>query len=258
MGSFNIMLAEQRRSIILDILNSKGSVSVTELHERLEVSRETVRRDITRLADESKLIKIHGGALSSNSSEPAFTERMTQNIEGKRAIGKLAAGMISDGVSLIIDGGTTTLCLAEYLVERRGLMIYTNDVQIASMLAGLNDNRVMLLGGEVQGSDGAIYGRDTTQMLENYYADFAFVGISAFSHDRGLTDYSREAAELRSQMIAHARISVLLGDQTKFEREAPIGITGFETLDHLVTDTKPHANMTKIIKALFTKIHTAR
>ncbi|MBL6933524.1 MAG: DeoR/GlpR transcriptional regulator [Rhodospirillales bacterium] len=249
------MLAEQRRTLILDILERKGSVSVTELHERLEVSRETLRRDITRLDDEGRLTKIHGGALSNSSVEPALNERMTQNIEGKRAIGQMAAEMIPDGVSLIIDAGTTTLCMADYLVERRRLTVYTNDLQIAAKLAGLNDNRVLLLGGEVQGTDGAIYGRDTTQMLDNYFADFAIVGISAFSSERGLTDYSREAAELRSLMLNHARVKVLLGDQTKFERKAPVRISGFEKLDHLITDIKPSQNIARAAKILFSKVH---
>jgi DeoR family transcriptional regulator, glycerol-3-phosphate regulon repressor len=251
------MLAEQRRALIMDILDRTGSVSVTELHERLEVSRETLRRDITRLSEESRLTKIHGGALSNSSVEPGLSERMSQNIEGKRAIGRMAAEMIPDGVSLIIDAGTTTLCMADYLVERRRLTVYTNDLQIAAKLAGLNDNRVLLLGGEIQGTDGAIYGRDTTQMLENYFADFAIVGISAFSPERGLTDYSREAAELRSQMLKHTRVGILLGDHTKFEREAPVRISGFEHLDNLVTDIKPNKSIARAAKTLFSKIHIA-
>lgn len=251
------MLAEQRRAHILEILNREGSVSVTQLHQRLEVSRETLRRDITRMSDEGRLTKIHGGALSNTSVEPAFTERMSQNIEGKRAIGRMAAKLIPDGASVILDCGTTTLCLADHLMERRGLNVYTNDLQIAAKLAGLNENRVLLLGGEVQGSDGAIFGHDANQMLENYYADFAVVGISAFSPDRGLTDYSRSAAELRSQMLKHARVSILLADHTKFERQAPVKISGITKLDNLVTDSKPHKSIAGALKTLFTKIHIA-
>jgi DeoR/GlpR family transcriptional regulator of sugar metabolism len=251
------MLAEQRRAIILEILSREGSVSVTDLHQRLEVSRETLRRDITKLSGEGRLTKIHGGALSNTSVEPAFTERMSQNIEGKRAIGRMAAKLIPDGASLILDCGTTTLCLADHLMERRNLTVYTNDLQIAAKLAGFNENRVLLLGGEVQGSDGAIFGHDANQMLENYYADFAVVGISAFSPRRGLTDYSRGAAELRSLMLNHARVTIMLADHTKFERQAPVKITGITGLDNLVTDSKPHKNIAKAIKALFTKVHIA-
>lgn len=251
------MLAEQRRTLILDILDRKGSVSVTELHERLAVSRETLRRDITRLANESRLTKIHGGALSTISVEPALTDRMTQNIEGKRAIGKLAAGMISNGASLILDCGTTTLCMADYLMERRRLTIYTNDLQIAAKLAGLNENMVLLMGGEVQGTNGSTVGRDATQMLENYYADFAIIGVSAFSPERGLMDYSREAVELRKKMMKHGRVSILLADHTKFEREAPVKVSGYEKLDHLITDIKLSRNLSRAINPMFSNVHTA-
>ncbi len=251
------MLAEKRRALILDILDRKGSVSVTELHERLGVSRETLRRDITRLANESRLTKIHGGALSNISVEPALTDRMTQNIEGKKAIGRMAAEMIPDGVSIILDCGTTTLCMADYLVERRRLTVYTNDLQIAAKLAGLNENLVLLMGGEVRGTDGSTVGRDATQMLENYYADFAIIGVSAFSPERGLMDYTREATELRKMMLDHARVNILLADHTKFEREAPIKLTGSEKLDNLITDTKPKRSLAKALKPMFKKIHIA-
>jgi len=231
------MFAEQRRSMILDLLVRRGSVSVTELHRRLDVSRETIRRDINALAADHHLQKTHGGALSVDSVEPAISERMSVNIEGKRAIGRMAAGMVADGTSLIIDSGTTTLCLAEALAGRHRLTVYTNDIQVAARLAGRHDNRVFILGGEVVGGEGAMVGRDTTTMLENYYADFTFVGASALSSGHGLTDYTREAAELRKLMLTNARTTVLLADHSKFKRIAPVKVSSLEGLDHLITDS---------------------
>ncbi|NQV47787.1 MAG: DeoR/GlpR transcriptional regulator [Rhodospirillaceae bacterium] len=242
------MLAEQRRTTILDILARNGSVSVTELHRRLKVSRETVRRDISRLANENRLQKTHGGALSMDAQEPAFAERMSVNIRGKRAIGRAAAELVADGASLIIDSGTTTLCLAEALAPRRRLTIHTNDVRVAGQLSGRNDNRVFMLGGQIQGAEGAILGRDATIMLANYYCDFAFVGASAISAERGLTDYSREAAELRRLMLAQARMTVLLADKTKFDRVAPVMVSDLVGLAKLITDVKPTGAMAQALK----------
>ena len=251
------MLAEQRRDQILDILTEKGSVSVNELFRRLKVSRETIRRDITRLGAERRLRKTHGGALSIDQVEPAFTERMAVNIEGKRLIGRMAAGLVPDGASLIIDSGTTTLCLAEALGPRRGLIVYTNDVHVAGRLAGRNKNRVLLLGGELQGSEGATLGRDTTQMLANYYADFAFVGASALSADPWLMDYSREAAETRAEMLAQARTPVLLADHTKFNRTAPVRVANLDRVSHLIIDSKPDKAMAKGLAKLKAEILVA-
>lgn len=244
------MLAEKRRALILDILAESGSVSVTELYRRLKVSRETIRRDITRLDAENKLRKTHGGALSVDSVEPAFAERLAVNIEGKRAIGRTAAELVPDGASLIVDSGTTTLCLAEALVARRRLTVYTNDVHVAGRLAGRNDNRVFMLGGEFQGSEGATMGRDATVMLANYFADFAFVGASALSHHPWLMDYTREAAELRGLMLVQAKTPVVLADHTKFGRTAPVRVAHFERVAYLVTDVKPGPQLAKALKAI--------
>lgn len=248
------MLGEQRRGLILDILGEKGSVSVSELHRRLEVSRETVRRDITRLAEENRLRKTHGGALSLDSVEPAFSERMSVNIAGKRAIGRMAAGLVPDDASLIIDSGTTTLCLAEALGSHRRLTVYTNDIHVAGRLAGRNDNRTLLLGGQLQGAEGATLGHDSTAMLSSYFTDFAFVGASALSSHPWLMDYSREAAELRAMMLVHARTPVLLADQTKFNRTAPVRVANLDRVSHLITDRQPEGPMATALVQLSAEI----
>ncbi|MEK7245855.1 MAG: DeoR/GlpR family DNA-binding transcription regulator, partial [Pseudomonadota bacterium] len=190
------MLAERRRALILEALARHGSVSVTGLHRQLKVSRETIRRDILRLDGANKLRKTHGGALARDAVEPALADRMQINIEGKRAIARLAAAMVSDGASVILDCGTTALCLAEVLVGCRRLAVYTNDFQVAERLAGRNDNRVFLLGGEVAGNQGATFGRDATAMLAGYFADLAFVSPAVVSEHPWLMDYTREAAAL--------------------------------------------------------------
>jgi DeoR family glycerol-3-phosphate regulon repressor len=237
------MLAEQRRSRILEIVNAQGSISVNDLHRRLEVSRETIRRDVTRLDADGRLRKTHGGALALTQSEPVFEERLSVNADGKRAIGRAAAAMIADGASMLIDSGTTTICLAENLTERQNLLVYTNDVHIAAKLAGRNNNRVLLTGGEYLASEGAMLGRDATVMLSNYYPDYAFVGASAMSAHPWLMDYSREAAELRAQMLSQARTKVVLADHTKFDRTAPVRVPGFDQVDVIITDVPPSARM---------------
>jgi DeoR/GlpR family transcriptional regulator of sugar metabolism len=244
------MLAEKRRATILEILAEGGSVSVTELYRRLKVSRETIRRDITKLDSENKLRKTHGGAISIDDVEPAFAERLEVNIEGKRAIGRKAAALVPDGASLIVDSGTTTLCLAEALGTRQRLTVYTNDAHIAGRLAGRNGNRVLLLGGEFLGSEGATVGRDATAMLGHYFADFAFVGASAISHHPWLMDYTREIAELRALMLVQAKVAVVLADHSKFGRTAPVRVLNFERAAYLVTDVRPGAAVQKILKEL--------
>ena len=230
------MLAEERRSQILEVLQDKGSVSVAELYRRLKVSKETIRRDIAKLAGERRLRKTHGGALSVDSREPDFSERMSQNIEGKRAIGQLAATLVSDGASLFIDSGTTTLCLAESLMDRHDLAVYTNDIHVAGKLAGRNGNRVVMLGGDLRGNEGAAYGFDTVRMVKGYLADIAFIGACAISPHPHLMDYARDAAEFRSQLIEQGRTAVVLADKTKFNKTPPVQVGGFEEISMIISD----------------------
>ena len=237
------MLAEQRRTMILEIVNERGSVSVNDLHRRLKVSRETIRRDITRLSTDGRLRRTHGGALALNHSEPVFDERLSVNTEGKKAIGRVAASLVTDDCSVLIDSGTTTIWLAEHLQERHRLTVYTCDIHIAAKLGGRNDNRVILTGGEFLASEGAMVGRDATIMLSNYFPDFAFVGASAMSAHPWLMDYTREGAELRAQMLSQARTKVVLADQTKFDRTAPVRVPGLDTADIIITDVAPTSRM---------------
>lgn len=242
------MLAEERRNRILEVLRDRRFVSVNDLHDELRVSRETIRRDINRLAAESRLTKTHGGAQSMNREEPAFESRMAVNLAAKQAIGARAAQMVGDGATVIVDSGTTCLCAAEALMERRGLTVYTNDIQVAGKLADRNDNRVYLLGGELVAGEGATMGRDTTAMLANYFADFAFIGISSITEDGALSDYTREAAALREAMIGQARAAVLLGDRDKFGWAAGVRVGGTDKVRCLITDRKPAAGIAQAFK----------
>ncbi len=251
------MLAEERRGLIVQILGEKGSVSVAELYRRFHVSRETIRRDISRLAAENLLKKTHGGALSVETEEPAFADRMSVNTKGKNAIGRLAATLVPDGASVIIDSGTTTICLARALAQRRRLTVYTNDIQVAGRLAGRNENRVLLLGGEMQGADGATLGRDATEMLANYFADFVFIGVSALTSGAQLLDFSREAAELRSRMLAQGRTKVLLADHTKFNRLAPVRVAHLDQVSFLITDRHPKEALKEELDRLTAEIMIA-
>jgi DeoR family glycerol-3-phosphate regulon repressor len=252
------MLAEQRRNMILEILTKKGAVTVNFLYRQLKVSQETIRRDITKLALDNRLLKTHGGALSINQFEPEFEARLEVNTEGKKAIGAAAAKLVSDGASMIIDSGTTTLCLAEALIPRQSLTIFTNDLHVAGKLAGRNSNRVHVLGGELIGNEWATAGRDTTAMLQNHLTDFSFIGASALDASTLLTDYSREIAELRGQMLIQGRVSVLLADSSKFAKRAPVRVNNLDKLSFVICDEKPSVTLVESIKNLEAKLIIAK
>src|ERR1700752_763587 len=195
------MLAEQRQSLILAMVDQRGSLSITELQRKLKVSRETIRRDLLLLADRNALRKTHGGALSLVRSEPEISVREEINADAKRAIGRLAAAAVHDGASVVLATSSTVQRVAEALLVRQGLTVFTNSIAICGKLSGHNKNRVCLLGGEVQAINGATLGRDATSMLAHYFADFAFVGAGAIAPDGWLMDFTREEGELHGLML---------------------------------------------------------
>jgi DeoR/GlpR family transcriptional regulator of sugar metabolism len=244
------VLAEQRQSLILAMVNQRGSLSITEIRRKLKVSRETIRRDLLLLANRNVLRKTHGGALSLERSEPQIALREATNIEVKRAIGRLAASLVPDGASVILASGSTVQAVADALLSRHGLTIFTNSIVVCGRLGGHNKNRVHMLGGELQAINGATLGRDTTAMLTHYFADFAFVGAGAISPTGWLMDYTREEGELHSLMLQSARTAVVVADHSKFNRYAPVRIDNFEKVSHLVTDRPPDAAVAAALAAL--------
>ena len=244
------MLAEERQSLILNMVNQRGSLSITEIQRKLRVSRETVRRDLLLLADRQALRKTHGGALSLERSEPEIAIREVTNAEGKRAIGRLAVSLVPDGASVVLASGSTVQSVADALQTHQGLTIFTNSIFNCMKLMGRNKNRVFLLGGEIQAINGAALGRDATAMLSHYFADFVFVGAGAISPTGWLMDYTREESELHSLMLQSARTAVVVADHSKFNCYAPVRVENFDKVTHLVTDRRPTAPAAEALAGL--------
>src|SRR5262245_28104467 len=243
------MLAEQRHGVILALVAERGSMTITELHRRLNVSRETIRRDIALLAERNGLRKTHGGALALEMVEPPIEMRQVTNAEGKRAIGRRAAALVPDGASVIISSGTTTQCVAEALTARRNLTVLSNNLVTCGKLAGRNGNRVYMLGGEVTVNGGA-FGTDALTMLSHFYADYAFIGAGAVSSTPWLMDFSREEGELHSAILESARATAVVADNSKFNRFAPVRLQNFEKVTYLITDALPDREIVDALKPL--------
>ncbi|HVE05701.1 MAG TPA: DeoR/GlpR family DNA-binding transcription regulator [Paraburkholderia sp.] len=243
------MLAEQRHQYILSQVAKNGALSVAELVRELNVSRETIRRDLNALAERGLIVTTHGGALSSERREPDLDVREAANAAAKRAIGERAAQLVPDGASLILDSGSTTHAVARALTARHRLSVYTNDWRIALVLGRRNENRVTLLGGELSDIEDAAFGLDTIHQLAQYHVDFAIVGAGGITPDAHLSDYSRMAAEVRAKMIEAGNIVVVVADTSKFGRVTPVRINGLERARYIVTEAQPERGMAKAISA---------
>ncbi len=194
------MLKEERHSIILEELRGYNRLKATYLCKKLQVSEDTVRRDLNELAKQGHLKKVHGGAISL-SYIPSFKKREVQEIEIKHQIAKKALQLIKDGQVLIIDGGTTNLQLVNILPLDINLTIFTNSIPVASRLCEYKNIDGVILGGNILKKGFTTIGYHTMEILKEINADLCFLGITSVDIERGLTEDNREETLLKKAII---------------------------------------------------------
>jgi DeoR family transcriptional regulator, fructose operon transcriptional repressor len=234
------MLAEERRHRILEILSqtAKGAVSVAELSESLGVSGMTIRRDLEWLEDASLLSRVHGGAVATRlaSDEKSFTQRGREHGQQKELIGRLAAEMVGDGESIILDAGTTTHQIARALGTRHDLVVITNALPVAEELARWPAIQTIVLGGILKQRELCMVGPMVTQELARLSVDKAFISTSALSIEMGASDPDLRESEVKQAMIRAAREVILVADSSKWGQRALIQVAPLRSVHRLVTD----------------------
>lgn len=252
------MLPSERHAIILSEVARQPAVSIRYLTERLGVSRETVRKDIETLAQDNKLNQVRGGATGIRKQEPPIADRSQTNPDGKARIGAHVADLIPDGASIIIDNGSTTLAAARALAERRrDLVIYTNDLGIASLLAPCAAE-VTILGGRLDLPENATMGLDTLENLARYHAEFSLVGVGGLSARTLLTDFSLEAANLRHLMMQRAQRPLVLADSSKFGVVGQVAMKPLPDGAVVITDMAPPKDIADALQASSIGLDVAR
>lgn len=236
-------MAQERKEYILKLLMRDGKVKVLPLAEQLEVSSETIRRDLDVLESEGRLRRVYGGAILSTyvNGEPPFQQRAQLHEEEKKAIGTRAAELIEDGDVIALDVGTTMLELARAIQGKRNLTILSNSLPIASCLSeALNNNRftgkVILLGGEVNPAQQSMTGPICEQVLRQFHLDKAFLSIGGISLQRGITDYDLNEAYISKLLANAAKDVIVLADQSKIGVQAFAHILPLEQVDCVVSN----------------------
>lgn len=234
------MKASKRQDAILDTVVRHGSVRISDLASELDVSLETIRRDIRPLVGDGKIGKAHGAVFVPDEvREAPFERRMREHAEAKRAIARKLAGMIEDGDSVMMDTGTTTSILARALLAKRGLIIVTNSSDVARTLATVNGNKVYMAGGELHGDNGAAFGRSAIEFISNFQVRHAVISIGAIDARVGPMDYLLAEAEFARTVLGRGDKRVIITDQSKFSRSALVKVCDFGDFDMLITDKAP-------------------
>lgn len=231
------MFMTPRQAQIVELAKSSGRIFVEGLAEHFEVTPQTIRRDLNELCDSGKLVRIHGGALYPATNENVqYEKRRLIAADSKQAIGLTAAALIPDNASLFINIGTTTEAVAKALLHHRNLLVVTNNINVANILRASPSNEVVLSGGVVRPSDGALVGDAAVDFFTRFKVDFAIIGSSAIDTDGSLLDYDMREVRVAQAIIANARSIILVADSTKFQRRAPMRIAHVSQVDTFVTD----------------------
>ena len=226
-----------RQAEILEIAKAEGRVLVDDLIARFNVTPQTLRKDLNDLCERALLTRVHGGAVYSSGTENMEYNERRQIASGeKAAIGRAAAELISDGASLFINIGTTTEAVSEALVRHRKLLVVTNNINVANRLRVHEQFEVLIAGGTVRPSDGGIVGGAAVDFIRQFRVDYAVIGTSAIGHDGTLLDFDLREVKVTQAIIENAKHVILVADQTKFERSAPVFIASLNQVDTFVTD----------------------
>lgn len=247
-GSRGDKLPATRRSRILDYVATNGEASVVELAERFRVSPDTVRRDLERLDEAGALIRTHGGA---HRAQPAATldsvaTRGSSHQHAKRAIARIAADLVSDGDTLLLNGGTTTLEVARALGERQRLTVVTPSPGVAQAVPPPAAHTIHILGGRWYPEFEVVIGPVALPGTKSLNADTLVLGAAGIS-TRGVSIPNLEEAEMLQDMIQAAARVILVVDSSKFGRDAVAMIATFADIDILVTETAPDAELLRVL-----------
>jgi DeoR family fructose operon transcriptional repressor len=245
------MFPEERRRRILERMRSGEAVKVSDLSAELGVSEVSIRRDLRLLERSGLLARTHGGALPTEgtTAEPSFAEKTARNLAEKVAIARVAAGLVQDGESIILDAGTTTLEIARQLRQRKSLTVITNAFHVAAELGDCPGIEVIVTGGTVKGNTLALVGPVAEQTLATVNVDRVFLGANGIDLERGITTPTQAEAAVKQRMIAAARQVVVVADHTKVGKVAFATIAPITRAHILVTDQAAPAPVVRELTA---------
>ena len=239
-----------RQQQILEMARSAGRVTVDDLAARFEVTPQTIRKDLNELCDQRLLSRIHGGAvISSGVENVGYEARRFIAQEEKRAIGAAAAAIIPNNTSLFINIGTTTEEVARALLDHEGLLVITNNINVANILYRHPRIEVIIAGGPLRRTDGGIIGGAAVDFIRQFKVDHAVIGTSAIDEEGALLDFDYREVRVSQAIIGNARQVILVSDRLKFERSAPVRIGHIWQVDVFVTDQLSSAPVAELCRA---------
>lgn len=233
------MLKEERKQIILNEVRIHNRVLLTDIAELVQVSVDTVRRDIKELHDEKKLKKVHGGAISLGFYNYDVQEKEVYSIEKKSLIAQKAMRLLKNGQVVLFSGGTTNLELVRELPHSLAITCFTPSLAIANQLLKKHNVEVILIGGKLSKDSRIAVGGTAINMLSDLKVDLCFMGTNSIDLEHGLTEFDWEIVEMKKAMIKASKKVVAPVISEKIDSFQRYKICNIEDIDILITELDP-------------------
>lgn len=250
------MMAEERRMQILQILRSEGRAKVNDLVRRFNTSAVTIRSDLNELDQRGLVQRSHGGAVIQDSvfRESPVHERIKSQFKEKQRIGAMAATLIREGETIILDSGTTALEVARHLKNIPQLQVITNGVNIASELLSSRNTQIIMMGGTVRNDSASVVGRATEDMLEQFSADKLFLCGAGCDPEFGVSGTNLEETMANRAMLRAAREIIVVADASKFSKRSMSLIASFSEVDIVISDVSLQPELQERIRSFGCKL----
>ena len=232
------MLKKERQAYILHQVSLHNSVLSTDLSNAINVSEDTIRRDLNELADKGKVIKVHGGALS-KSFNSFYLRSDVYNVDNKQLIAEKAVSLIRDGMFVLTGGGTTIIELARLLPEHLKATFFTGSIPAAYEYSQHPNIEVIFIGDKISKKSQIAVGGEAISKIKHIKADLCFLGINAIDLDHGITDNDWDIVQMKKAMIESSSQTVVMSISEKLNSSQRVRICGVEEVDVLITELNP-------------------
>jgi DeoR/GlpR family transcriptional regulator of sugar metabolism len=228
------MLLDQRRQEILNVVENEGFVALQQLTDRVGVSESTVRRDLEYLEKIGQIRRTRGGAAYVGESLTTLDERSVQSLPEKQAVGRVAAGLVTSGETVLLDGGTTTLEVARHL-SGKSLQVVTNSLPVATLLSNLPQIELITIGGYVYPKTGVALGPMAMAALSQVHVRRLFMSVGGIT-EKGLFNSNTLLAETERAMLNVAEEVIVVTDSSKLGHSALAHLCPLDRVDRVVVD----------------------
>ncbi len=233
------MLKEERHQHILDKIKLSRKVLSADLSIELNVSEDTIRRDLNELSAKGLINKVHGGALTIEKKALSYEERSSSDIEEKNCIARKAVNLIKDGQVIIMSGSTTNLQLAKIIPSDINATIYTYSLPVALQLTEHPSVEIIFIGGKLHKAAQVTVGLDVVSFISQLRADLCFIGTSGISILNGMTEPDWEVSHIKKCMIEASEKVIVLCTRNKINEVKRYPVTTISRINTIVTDTNP-------------------